>query len=102
MRLVINNKNYFALDTSELKSSSPSKNTTVRTDGNVSTKELSDKVKELLPKVREFIKGQDIVYASRIQYKYCVGYPCAVRILEMLVEEGVLRKNKEAGYMVIK
>lgn len=102
MRLVINNKNYFALDTSELKSSNPSKNTTARTDEDIRMEELTGKVKDLLPKVREFVKNKDIVYASKIQAEYCVGYPCAVRILELLVKEGVLRKNKEVGYVVTK
>ena len=99
MRLINKDgNNYFALKKEDMTKSEKSDTQKIKVN-EVKSTPIDE---ELMFEVREFVKTQDVIFASRIQANFTIGYPKAVRIVEQLVAEGVVEKLKEGGYRVIK
>lgn len=57
---------------------------------------------ELLHLVKEYIKENDQISASRIQAVFEVGYPRASKILRQLIEEGLVEEVEEFKYRIVR
>jgi DNA segregation ATPase FtsK/SpoIIIE-like protein len=67
------------------------------------TKEKNIKdINEYLELVKEYIKGKNTIYISRIQADFTIGYAKAKTIVEQLVADGLLVPLKSVGYKVNK
>ena len=52
--------------------------------------------------VKEYIKENDHISASRIQAVFAVGYPRARKILNQLIEEGLVEEVEEFKYRIVR
>lgn len=58
------------------------------------------KSEDYLNRVKNYIKGKDIIFISRIQAEFSIGYVEAKEIINQLVEDGVLEVNPDGGYII--
>ena len=49
----------------------------------------------------DLIKEMDIFYTATIQRKMKIGYPRAARIIDEMIEMGVVKRAEGAGYKFI-
>ena len=55
---------------------------------------------DYLEKVKEYIKNKEIIYISRIQCEFEIGYPKALKIMSQLIDEGLVEITADGKYLV--
>ncbi|MBE5738726.1 MAG: hypothetical protein E7354_03270 [Clostridiales bacterium] len=56
---------------------------------------------KLIKKIKTYLKTADYISVSRIQAKFSIGYPKALKIMNLLIEEGLVKKDNN-GYTIIR
>ena len=101
MLITENENNYFTLKKEDKSKNNPSTKETQKTE-QVQQIEISNTDMELLEKVKEYIKDKETISVSRIQCEFTVGYPKGHKIMQLLIQEGLVEQVEKFRYIVKK